>query len=334
MALLWYCIICCLVFGHAQLDVIKEDIRTICNSLNKDITSCTSLLNETANRLFSGRDDTGNNNYDIKVEYSNEMDVLQYYTLDLITSCNGNRQCIKSIKERISSFKLKLFYELIYGNYFTKFNILHQEMFKEGLTDVDRSMLSIEKAIMLQDIVDNPKVEVICEIGLTAGIVSSFFLITNPLAKLVSFDFLLNNSTIIASKALLQQFNDRVVNIIVGPSSYSIPHYSQIIHTNKCNVIYVNGALYNQEDLLYDLKNLRSVVNESHNQVIIDHNPLTYMQVLNNNLRRDNRAKYRYFTNLKWDPHNSTKGYVFDTGVVDGISETVLGHMDICTYVF
>ena len=334
MAFLWLCIVCCLALGNAQLDVVKEDIISVCNSLNKNIDSCTSLLTETASHLFSGSEDADRNNYDIKINYSNEMDVLQYYTLDLITSCSGNRKCIKSIKESISSFKLKLFYELIYGNYFTKFSVLYQEMLNVGLNDVDRSMLSIEKAIMLQDIVDNPKVEVMCEIGLTTGIVSSFLLLTNPLAELLSFDLLLNNSTIVASKALLDYFNDRGVNIILGPGSYSIRNLSQLIVTKKCNVIYINGGLYNQEDLLYDLQNLRSLVNESHNQVIIDHNPLTNMQALKDKLRRDNRANYRYFANLKWNPHNSTKGYVFDAGTADGISPTVLGFMDICSYVF
>jgi len=335
MASLWHFILCCLIFwsnATALLDGINDDIHTVCNSLKKDENSCILLLSETATRLFTKKDEKPID-YELIFNNSNEIEVLQYHIADLITSCNNNRQCIKSLKETVTSTKLKLFYELIYGQYLANLNILHQEFYNKDLPEIDYTLLSLEKAIILHDIIDNPKVEVICEIGLTTGVISSFSLVTNPLAKLVSFDFLLNNITAIASNALLQLFENRVINIVAGPSAYTIPHFSSLMVTSKCNVIYVNGASYTPEELMRDLQSLPSLVNESHNQIVIDNNPISSINIFNDKLHRVNRVNYPYFTNLKWDPHNSTKGYIFDTGTADYSQIAAQGSMDICTYV-
>lgn len=131
------------------------------------------------------------------------------------------------------------------------------------------SLEYFHKSKILMDIVDDPRVETICEIGFNSGYSAITFLIANRRAKLISFDIFTHEYGGAAVRAVQDLFPGRNTAFIAGNSSTSVPAAAPLLSQQKCNVIFIDGG-HTVMDLRTDLNNMRAYANETFNMVIID----------------------------------------------------------------
>jgi hypothetical protein len=96
----------------------------------------------------------------------------------------------------------------------------------------------------LSELVDDPRIRTICEIGPSDGYSSLAFLVLNPLAKLIAFDVLDSSQVGTADLELIRRMlPDRKIVSAYGPPEETIPRFGVALRgeDSRCNVIYIHG---------------------------------------------------------------------------------------------
>jgi hypothetical protein len=132
------------------------------------------------------------------------------------------------------------------------------------------SLWFFHKIKILQEAAADPRVETICEIGTNSGYSAANFLISNPRAKLISFDLYAHVYTGAAVRAIQAHlFPARSTAFISGNSSISVPSAAPLLASQKCNLIFIDGS-HHSWDVRADIDNMRALANETYNRVIVD----------------------------------------------------------------
>ena len=182
-----------------------------------------------------------------------------------------------------------------------------------------------EKELKLQHFANDDRVKTICEVGFNAGYSATNFLVSNPMAKLLTFDLFRHNYTAKALDVLYEQFPDRDIISIAGDSTKSIPKFYNSLHSVNvniplCNLIFIDGG--HEEDVAYaDIMNMMMLADPSYNVLIIDdlesnavrsavnralaEDIMKYEEIING------LVKYNYFdwTLMEGGGYNITHGY-------------------------
>ena len=129
------------------------------------------------------------------------------------------------------------------------------------------SMSFPDKVLKLSEMADDPRVDVICEIGFNVGYSAAIFLQSNPSAKLISFDFMKNHYSTAAASAFHKVFPERSVTIIAGNSVHTVPKTTEILG-RTCNLIFIDGG-HTREILEADLMHMAALVNTTYHRVVV-----------------------------------------------------------------
>jgi tRNA G46 methylase TrmB len=128
-----------------------------------------------------------------------------------------------------------------------------------------------EKFQKLSELAGDPRVKTICEIGFNSGYSTLNFLVSNPTAKVLSFD-LFENKYVPGAVAVLQRmFPDRDITVVAGSSLYSVPNIrDMLVERNAlCNLIFIDGG-HTTEIAEADILNMAPFADPEYNRVIID----------------------------------------------------------------
>lgn len=106
------------------------------------------------------------------------------------------------------------------------------------------------------------------------------WLVSNPIAEVLSFDITRTVYTPAAINAIHQLFPKRVVTLITGDSATSVPNFAQFMYGNastssvgvshaKFNIIFIDGN-HEYEGALLDIMNLRPMANATYHRILVD----------------------------------------------------------------
>ena len=181
----------------------------------------------------------------------------------------------------IRSVKMAAYYEAV-GELNRRISALIKETESPELADSwyarmeGHSMSYISKVNRMQNLVDDPLISTVCETGFNAGYSALNYLIANPNVSVVSFDIQSNFYTPFAILALESMFPDRSITVIVGDSTLTVPHFTNILRSfhgvvGSCDLIFIDGG-HSEEVLRADMRNMRHLAN--HAEKVHDANKL------------------------------------------------------------
>ena len=104
-------------------------------------------------------------------------------------------------------------------------------------------------------------------------------LLSNPTAKLISFDIFSNQYTPAAVQSVHSMFPNREIIVIAGDSASSIPQAKMLFKQQKCNIMFVDGD-HQVQSMLNDMYNIAHIVNETYNRIIVDDLDFPALEVL------------------------------------------------------
>lgn len=209
------------------------------------------------------------------------------------------------------SFKLNSFY-----NNIELLNSLISDTLKNpawGAELEGNSLLFLHKVKLLQDVVDDYRVETICEIGFNSGYSALNFLIANTKARIVSFDIFDHFYTPAAVRSLHKMFPNREIAVIAGDSSISTISAFNIISKYKCNVILIDGG-HESSQFVKDVDNMRHLANHSFNRIIVDDievNDIFNIWFNIPNILVIDEIVSSAFEEILWDFNSTSFSYVF-----------------------
>lgn len=180
---------------------------------------------------------------------------------------NVTSTCPSKLTEAIRSIKLY--------NYFAHMLEMEDAMgkhFGSNWKDVleGHSAYYFDKIKILQEYVDDERVEVICEIGLNSGHGAINFLTTNPTARLMSFDIMLHNYTPQVINWLYEKFPTRDMLFVAGNTMKSLAALAKR-HSNEglCNIIFIDGG-HTRDILINDIMTMKDLANRTYHRIIVD----------------------------------------------------------------
>lgn len=204
---------------------------------------------------------------DLKDLYGN---VLAYHTSHMVPSEFGSTLSpdeLNLMYSKIRSLKVAAYYRAseIFVEKTTQ--LIAEEVSKEyaasWFEEAQGHILgSLHKVIALQNIVDDPYVSTICETGFNAGYSVLNFLVSNPNATIISFDIFASQYSIYALRTLHAMFPERIINVVAGDSTVSVPNFLSLTGdamNGKCDVLFVDGGT--PEDRRLDVINMHAMAN-------------------------------------------------------------------------
>ena len=134
--------------------------------------------------------------------------------------------------------------------------------------DIEGHIMSFpDKVVKLSELADDPRVDVICEIGFNVGHSAAIFLLSNPKAKIISFDFMKNHYSTAAAVAFHKVFPQRSVTIVAGNSVHTVPKTTELLG-RTCNLIFIDGG-HTREILEADVMHMAVLANTTFNRVLV-----------------------------------------------------------------
>ena len=131
--------------------------------------------------------------------------------------------------EAIRSVKLALMYTLV-----TPFNNLVATILAENAIETENvlnersSFMYFDKMWKLSELADDSRVQTICMVGFNRGYSALNFLVSNPHARLISFDIFEHRHVPAAVRALHEMFAERELIVVAGTypllSTYYLSH--------------------------------------------------------------------------------------------------------------
>ncbi len=94
----------------------------------------------------------------------------------------------------------------------------------------------------------------------------------NPIAKVLAFDINRQLYTSSAINGISKYFPDRVVTLITGDSTNSVPNFAKLLPFDsqfKCDIIFIDGA-HTYDIAMKDIINMRQFANQSNHILLID----------------------------------------------------------------
>jgi hypothetical protein len=285
---------------------LLAEAAEFCTAVSAITESCDITLVEQYMMSLQHVTPLWNNSGEIAGRFTDDV-VSDYCRSPQVHGFTNHDECSSMLRQAIRGTKLVHAYQASYraADLISK-NTLIPMTSDWGDTLEGNSFYYVTKVEMLQNFADDARVVRICEVGFNMGHSVSLsqhlmflfpvivdirslqainWLISNPVAEVLSFDIVRTRYAAAAINAVHELFPRRVLNLVVGDSAFAVPNFSRFLYGDsdgdssserntangpwKYNLIFIDGN-HEYEGALLDIINFKPYANQTYHRIIVD----------------------------------------------------------------